>query len=173
MLKLISTPCYLFCIFINLAFVSSLCIQVRPAFAWVGTVQQIKDGDTIIVKRAGRIKNQHVRLYGIDAPEIGQSYGIQALEKLRQCAPKNSKVKIDSLYKDRYGRFVAIVENNGKNCNEFLLDKGYAWVYTAFCKNFFCKGWRKRAKQAKNSKLGLWKKNNPIPPWTWRKINVK
>lgn len=172
MLKLISiTYClpYIFKIFVLM-----LCLffQATFAFSWVGTVQQIKDGDTIIVKKAGTIKNQHVRLYGIDAPEIGQSYGIQALEKLRLCTPKNSKVEVNPLYRDKYGRVVAIVENNAKNCNEFMLETGYAWVYTSFCQKSFCKDWRRKVKQAKDDKLGLWKKKNPIPPWIWRKINV-
>ena len=46
------------------------------AFAWLGEVVGITDGDSITVMHNGVAEK--VRLYGIDAPELGQASGRKA-----------------------------------------------------------------------------------------------
>jgi len=46
------------------------------SLAWSGQVVGISDGDTITVLNRG--KGEKIRLYGIDAPEMGQDFSKKA-----------------------------------------------------------------------------------------------
>ncbi len=54
----------------------ALCICSSPAFCakpYAATVLRVVDGDTLEVQRGQEI--EHVRLFGIDAPEKNQDFG--------------------------------------------------------------------------------------------------
>ncbi|WP_394713362.1 thermonuclease family protein [Desulfogranum marinum] len=44
---------------------------------------------------------------------------------------------------DRYGCTVALVDVNGQSLNNYLVQEGYAWVYSKYCKKSFCRDWKK------------------------------
>ncbi|SFK15344.1 hypothetical protein SAMN04488082_11579 [Desulfomicrobium apsheronum] len=56
-------------------------LQAEAGWAWTGKVVGIADGDTITVLRDGHDQVK-IRLYGIDAPESGQSFGKASKQNL-------------------------------------------------------------------------------------------
>ena len=137
------------------------------AHAWVAKVVSVTDGDTIKVYNAaqGQVK---IRLYGIDTPEKGQPYGHAAGEYLASLIA-GATVDIETVTKDRYGRTVGIVTDDGSNINQEMIWSGYAWVYRRYCDKPFCNFWLNLEDEAKIGKSGLWQEPNPIPPWEWRR----
>lgn len=145
-----------------------LCLPFS-ARAWTGTIVHINDGDTVTLTRAGYDGTVTVRLYGIDAPELGQAFGRRAMLFTAWQLPAGTSVAVETLYTDPYGREVAVVRTEDATINEELIRAGLAWVYSRFCKAPFCSAWRQLEKKARREHLGLWREKNPLPPWTWRK----
>ena len=131
---------------------------------------KVSDGDTLSVQKVenGKFVGEvmKIRMFGIDAPEKTQDYGIeskQALEKL-----VNGKIlEIEEKNRDRYGRTVAVVCVNGQNVNEEMVKNGNAWWYQEYDK----KDTKMQAYQenAKKNKLGLFGKKGYVEPWNYRK----
>jgi len=53
--------------------------------------------------------------------------------------------------------------------NQEIIRAGYAWQYRKYCKASFCSEWLTLEQMAKIARIGLWRDNNPAPPWEWRK----
>ena len=131
---------------------------------------KVSDGDTMNVQKVenGKFTGEviKIRMFGIDAPEKTQDYGIeskQALEKL----VNGKTLEIEEKNRDRYGRTVAVVYVNGKNVNEEMVKNGNAWWYQEYDK----KDTKMQAYQenAKKNKLGLFGKRGYVEPWNYRK----
>lgn len=100
-------------------------------------VTKVYDGDTITVDidlgLGVWIRNQTIRLAGIDAPEIRgeeREMGLIARDRLRSLV-LDKKVIIKT-YKDRkgkYGRWIADVYCQSEYINGLLVDEGLAKVY--------------------------------------------
>jgi len=129
-----------------------------------GKVIKVYDGDTIqILTHSGdKIK---VRLYGIDCPEKAQPYGNDA-KNLLSFLTNNNIVRVGYDKKGRYGRIIGKVYCNNVYVNKRLVKLGLAWHYKQYSKD---KDLAKAEAEAKRDKMGLWKQNNPIPPWAWRR----
>jgi micrococcal nuclease len=101
-------------------------------------VVRVVDGDTIIVRLAG--KNERVRLIGIDTPESVkpntpvQCFALEASARTKALLPVGSAVKLvrDVDLRDRYGRLLAYVYRASDNLfvNLSLAADGYASAYT-------------------------------------------
>lgn len=135
-----------------------------------GKVLQVIDGDTVVaLTSAGTIEK--IRLYGIDCPEARQAGGREAAAFARDLllfAP----VSISVVETDQYGRSVAVVRlQDGRLANAELVGSGHAWVYRNYCKEAVCASWYARERHAKKQGLGLWRRNNPVPPWQWRRTH--
>ena len=131
---------------------------------------KVSDGDTLNVQKVenGKFVGEvmKIRMFGIDAPEKTQDYGIeskQALEKL----VNGKTLEIEEKNRDRYGRTVAVVYVNGKNVNEEMVKNGNAWWYQEYDK----KDTKMQTYQenAKKNKLGLFGKRGYVEPWNYRK----
>ncbi|EGP2598365.1 thermonuclease family protein [Campylobacter coli] len=136
-------------------------IVQNPSFK--AQVIRVIDGDTIEISTNN--KTSKIRFFGIDAPELKQNFGKQskaALEKIL----KDKEVYIFSKNKDNYGRIVAIVKLKDVDINQFLVSQGYAWADT-----YYTNAYIKEQEKAQKNKLGLWKDDNPIEPYKWRKQN--
>jgi micrococcal nuclease len=74
---------------------------------FIARVFGVHDGDSLRVKIDGG-RSMRVRLYGVDCPEIKQSYGIKARALTRQLA-FGRLLTFESKGKDRYERTIARV----------------------------------------------------------------
>ena len=128
-------------------------------------VIRVIDGDSIHVKGPN---DQYIiiRLFGIDAPELGQHYGKAAKKKLKQLVD-DQLVTAQLLETDIYGRTLALLYNrDGININLEMIKTGYAWVYRKYHTD---PKWLQFENHAKENRLGLWKKRSPKPPWIFRR----
>ena len=138
---------------------------------------KVIDGDTV------KIKNNKIRLSGIDAPELNQlcskvflSLSFISFNKKYSCG-KISTEKLTRLLKnkiilckveniDRYKRKLATCYKNKLNINSWLVRNGYALAYIKYSKKYVL-----QEKEAKRDQLGIWQ-GTFENPWDWRK-NVK
>lgn len=142
------------------------------AFGFTARVVSVLDGDTVEVYREGEQFKTPIDLYGIDCPEKQQYFGYAAKEATASLVGGKT-VFIDIIRRDRSGRLNAVMTIEGKNVNEILVAKGWAWVIPDDCMQPFCDDWRKLQEEASRNRIGLWTALNPQPPWEWRKHNKK
>ncbi len=124
---------------------------------------RVVDGDTIRARVDG--EEIKIRLVDIDAPEIGQPFGDKSKNFLNKLL-YDKKVTLLAEGKDRYGRVLGNIFSNQSNVNAMMVKFGFAWVYEKYAKN---PSLYKYQNQAKRKNLGLWRDNDPIAPWVWRK----
>jgi micrococcal nuclease len=153
---------------IILLFAILLCGAARyPHTVLVGTVTRVVDGDTLVVELSSGVIR--VRLYGIDAPEHNQPGGYESASVLRSLVERK-QVSLEPVNQDRYSRMVAKVFVNNTNVNAEMVSRGEAWVYRHYIKSSD-RQWCANEARARAERKGLWKSNNPIPPWTFRHHN--
>ena len=142
-------------------------LLATSAHSELATVTRVIDGDTIEVTLSG--KTESIRLYGIDAPEKKQAFGLAAKDFVEVMV--GGKM-VDILLvggKDRYERPVAIVMYGTQNLQEQLILAGYAWVYPAYCRKSFCTAWSTLQGISAGNRVGLWSQPAPVRPWEWRR----
>lgn len=159
----------------NLLIVLSLLLSsiVSPVFAsesFVGSVKKIIDGDSLLIVSDN--KTIEVRLYGIDCPEYKQPFSNVA-KKMVQKKVNDREVLVQPEYYDKYERMVAIVHYGDETLNSELVRAGLAWVSPYFCRKEICSAWLQMENSARESKRGLWREKQPIPPWQWKKMKHK
>lgn len=133
--------------------------------SWTGKVVGIHDGDTISVMHDG--KAVHVRLDGIDCPELGQAYGRQARERVSELA-FGRMVTVRTPGADRFGRVLGqVFLPDGRNLNRELVREGLAWWYRRYAPRNTALA--DLEEQARERRLGLWQGEEPEPPWLFRK----
>jgi micrococcal nuclease len=107
-------------------------------YTYKAKIASVYDGDTIRVDiDLGFniiMKNESVRLYGIDTPELrGEEkvFGYESKNKLLEYIPVGSEVLIQTIKdsKEKYGRYLGIIFVNGVNINEEMVKNGYAVEY--------------------------------------------
>lgn len=123
-------------------------------FSRLAKVVSVADGDTITVLHNDQKKE--IRLYGIDCPEKEQSHGEQA-KALTTALVSGRNVDVEQKDIDRYDRVVGLVKVDGQSLSELIVQNGYAWVYTKYCKEKFCADWVKLESFAKQQKKGCGK----------------
>jgi len=127
-------------------------------------VVKVKDGDSLILRGKGS-KEFEARLFGIDAPELNQPHGKEAMRALSKLAFKQRFV-MDLKDTDKYQRAIVILEKTNLNINKEMVVSGNAWVYRKYNPD---PNYIKLEQAAKKSKKGLWRLPKPIAPWDWRK----
>lgn len=133
----------------------------------VGKVIKVYDGDTITILVDG--EKEKIRFYGIDSPEIKQSYGIESRDFIRSKI-MDKEVKVDVVNTDRYGRKIGkIYYNNDRYLNLESVKGGHSWWYEYYARNE--EDLKSAQEQAKRSRKGLWREKNPVNPYKWRKKN--
>ncbi len=147
---------------ISMILILILILTPASLWAWQGKVVGVSDGGTITVSHDG--KNEKVRLYGIYCPEHRQDFSREAKEFTSKMV-FGEIVEVKPMDTDRYGRTVGMVSIDEKSLNEELVRAGLAWVYTDYCRESFCRRWKKFQEDARRTKLGLWSLPNPVPPW--------
>lgn len=132
----------------------------------VCTVSHVHDGDTLRADCPGQKKTTRVRIRQIDAPELDQKYGIASRDFLRNLCPKNEAVKLYVTSKDQYGRLLADAECNGQDVGITMVGAGAAWVYERYADDPALVAAQNRARQ---SRSGLWRHNDAVAPWQFRR----
>jgi micrococcal nuclease len=152
--------------YLLLALFLACLLSPLSAQAWQGKVVGVTDGDTItVLQEKNPIK---VRLYGIDCPEKRQAFGTRA-KQFTSDLVFGKMVDVETVDVDRYKRTVGIVRlPDGTVVNQEIIRAGYAWVYARYCKKSICLEWKRLEGEAATGRLGLWKDENPVPPWEWR-----
>ena len=112
------------------------------------------DGDTL------DIAGEHLRLEGIDAPEIAQSCtggdgkpwpcGREAARALRRLTTGHAVV-CDDKGRDTYGRLLAVCTVEGEELNAAMVQIGYAWAFIKFSTAYVA-----QENQARAQHLGIW-----------------
>jgi micrococcal nuclease len=157
-----------YCVFL-LVFVS-LFATVDRASAWEGVVVKVLDGDSLRIRRSGKI--EEIRLYGIDAPEYRQPYSNKAKQYVRRMV-NGREVAVEEMDIDRYGRIVALVTLKDRLVNRELVEAGLAWYYPRYCRRQpLCGELAELEARARRQGRGLWRDPDPVPPWEWkRRVN--
>jgi micrococcal nuclease len=129
-------------------------------FAFTTTLKVI-DGDT--VETTGE-KRARIRLFGIDAPEIGQRGGKAAAKRLKDLLG-NARVRVEATGSKSYGRFVARIRHlDGRDIAAMMVSDGFAVSVPAFT-NAYCR----YQNLAKKLRRGLWSHGQTIEcPASWR-----
>jgi micrococcal nuclease len=96
--------------------------------AWSGVVTYVVDGDSVHVRPDAGGKPVHIRMDGIDAPEICQPGGRTASDALRLRA-LGQRVAVHGRRQDDYGRLLARIELKDQDLGMWMVTKGQAWSY--------------------------------------------
>ncbi|MGC8732742.1 MAG: thermonuclease family protein [Halothiobacillaceae bacterium] len=154
---------------------------VVSADTLTGKVVSVSDGDTITVLDSDN--HQHkIRIAGIDAPEKKQPFGQRSKENLSQLV-FGKEVDVQWSKHDRYRRIVGkvIVAEPGchsPGCDKLLdagmsqITTGLAWWYRKYAKEQSledARAYEAAEQQAQERRIGLWRDDNPTPPWDWRR----
>lgn len=144
-----------------------------PTAAEVVHVVRVIDGDTVVVK--GRVAgDEHIRLYGIDAPEKTQARGAEATQSLEAIVDEQSerKVLLRRYGIDGYGRTLGILTTVGDPSNDINLEmirRGWAWASSN--KHDKVKPpmqYGASQTEARFLRLGLWQDDDPQNPHDFR-----
>ncbi|MBI5783011.1 MAG: thermonuclease family protein, partial [Gammaproteobacteria bacterium] len=106
-------------------------LAAAGAAAEVTEIRHVIDGDTVILRN-----RQHVRLIGINAPELGkdgapdQPLAVRGRDRLAQLV-RGQRVTLafERERQDHYGRLLAhVLLPDGRDVGEILLREGLAWA---------------------------------------------
>jgi endonuclease YncB( thermonuclease family) len=129
----------------------------------------VPDGDTIHIEKD--LKKIKIRLYGIDCPEIKQSGGVSAKKRAKELI-SDERIKVEKKGYDRYGRMVGRVFVKGDiDLGLKLVSEGLCWWYKKYARNDL--DLEGAETKARSKKIGIWSRNNSLPPWEWRKLRRK
>ena len=137
----------------------------REVHELVGQVVAIADGDTLTLLDTDKVQHK-IRLAGIDAPEKKQAFGTVARKALGDKVSRE-KVRIVWKQKDKYGRILGDVYLDDRNINREMVADGFAWWYRKYAPKD--RELERAETEARKLRRGLWKDDNPDPPWEFRK----
>lgn len=133
----------------------------------VGIVTYVVDGDTVWIEVDRNAKPLKLRLQGLDAPEICQTWGVQARDALKAKLLKQT-VSIDTKARDDYARTVGRIELRGEDIGAWLVNNGHAWSY-AYQRRVA--PYAQELAAAQTARRGLWADANAQEPRAFRKVN--
>ena len=116
---------------------------------------RIVDGDTL------EIGLTTLRLQGIDAPEVAQPGGRDAVAALARLV-EGKLVRCDGTERDDYKRLIAKCYAGDADINAAMVRQGFAWAYVKYSQEYVG-----LEHAAKNEQAGIWR-GNPEPPWDYR-----
>lgn len=134
------------------------------------TVKTIYDGDTLTAScPPGEVK---VRMFGIDAPEMGQKpWGDGSKQALKQLLTGHDPVRLRVMDQDRYGRTVAQVFAGERDVGLELVRQGQAVMYEQYNDSPV---YRQAQTDAKRARRAIWEKSgSQQDPASWRRLNPR
>ena len=135
--------------------------------AETGKIVGILDGDTYDILMHGN-ETVRVRMEGIDAPEKGMPFYKVAKNYLSTlCFGKQVTLKISG--KDNHDRTLAFSYlDDGKELSHEMLKAGLAWHFKKYNSDADLE---QLEVEARNSKIGIWQNESPMPPWENRALH--
>lgn len=134
-----------------------------------GKVINVHDGDTVTVLDQDN-KKFHIRLQGIDAPELKQAFGSVSQQNLSRMV-LGKQVTIFWSKIDKYRRTVGTIMLDGRDMNIEQVKEGLAWHFKKYEDEQPPEERRTYAaaeQSARAANLGLWKDQTPLAPGDWR-----
>ena len=129
-----------------------------------GKVVEVSDGNTIELLTEEN-ESYKIELAGVDCPETEQPFGPEA-KRLLEKNLKGKKVEVFVERKNRWGiRQAVVIPKSGVDPRLKLLAEGLAWTSE---KNAVPEFELIRL-DAKAHGKGLWKNDEPTPPWIFRR----
>jgi endonuclease YncB( thermonuclease family) len=121
------------------------------------TCVKVIDGDTLVVKCDKR--QMTIELDGVDAPELGQPWGREVRNFVREMVEGRAlEVRI---IEAGDGSGTAQVLVAGQDLSRLLAERGLAWATAAG-------ELQDLTEKAKSAPCGLWLDAQPVPPWEFR-----
>ena len=134
---------------------------------FIGVVTKVIDGDSVVIRHGNTSKK--IRLSYIDAPEVSQDHGEDSKFFLKNIV-LDKTVLVDTKRKDKYGRHLSdlYIHSNIESIyvNAKMIKSGNAWVYKRYRSNTYLINLENHAR---SNKIGIWKNDNPMEPWVYRK----
>ncbi len=130
-------------------------------------VVKVIDGDTYKVLLYGKLQN--IRLQNVDAPELDQYFGKAIKDSVAKLL-EGSMLSLELHSSDIYSRTLVTATFKGMSLDSLLIAKGWAWFYTKYSKKLDLKIYEAAAKL---KGLGLWRCEQSVPPWIWRKLSKR
>jgi micrococcal nuclease len=131
-----------------------------------GVVVGVHDGDTMRIRTAR--ETIKVRLFGIDAPEIGQPFARASKEKL-SALTFGKTVHLISHGKDNFGRHLAeVLLADETNVNQEMVRTGMALYFRRYTTNRHLESVEN---EARKNRRGVWSDDRMVPPWEYRRRN--
>lgn len=138
----------------------TLCIS---SLALAGSsVEHVHDGDTFTMSDG--TSSYRVRLWAVDAPELGQE-GCAAARNFASAMVANGITLVRK--GSSYDRVVAQVLTRHGDLATLMLAGGFVMLDERYSKRT---DYRAAQEFAETNRLGIWA-NDPTPPWQWRKSN--
>ena len=129
-----------------------------------GKVTSVIDGNTFEMI-ADDNELYKIMLFGIDCPELGQEFGEKAKKSLEKMI-LDKKVNVNIQGKDRWGNRLGIVLIEGTIDPRYdLLEAGLAWT----AERDPIQELEVIMEKAREKGKGLWKEQDPTPPWIYRR----
>lgn len=149
---------------LTLILISSFAVLHAGNEELMGRVINVIDGNTIEVVHSNNEK-QKLLLAGIDCPDQGQAYANEATQFLKSLL-LDKEVRFEVVGKDRLANYLAIVKlGQGHDPRVKLLQEGLAWT----SERDPLPELEVHRLKAQEKRKGLWKDENPTPPWTYRR----
>ncbi len=128
------------------------------------SVTRVYDGDTVTLNCQRR--SVKVRIWGIDAPEIGQApWGEQARKALADRI--GNTVELLPKETDRYGRTVGQLFDGNSDIGLSLVEDGYVRRYAQYNDSA---RYARAENQARQAGRGIWQASGAHQtPWEWRR----
>ena len=138
-------------------------------------VTYVIDGDSLRVREMRRNGGElEVRLFAIDAPEIGQRYSARARDYLVRIA--QGRLFLDVVDIDQYGRVVAVAYRRSvkDSLNLAMVRAGWARYYPTYDRDGYAArqlGLEPAERRAAAQGQGIWQDPDyDLAPWEYRRI---
>jgi endonuclease YncB( thermonuclease family) len=132
-----------------------------------GKVVSVIDGNTIEVLTADN-ETYKLMLHGIDCPELEQDYGDAAKKHLEKIL-SDKQINAEVQGKNRYGVRQVVIVMDDVDLRHELLKKGLAWTSEVNP----LPDLESLKEEAREKGKGLWKENDPTPPWVFRRQQTR
>ena len=142
----------------------SLALGGSQAWAFAAVITACHDGDTCSAVTADG-QRHHVRLHGVDAPELDQPFGTQSRALVTQLVVgRHVDVRPAGHSHDRLVADLRL--RDGRDVGGLLVAAGAAWVEPGYSNDPEVPDRQAAAQRLRL--LGLWRNASAVLPWEWR-----